>query len=69
MTQATQAQARPTLVDDGLEIEQCTAEEEAKPAFDAVASYVKRQAAAFVAKAAQRMSEHTVKKGHTDGIV
>ena len=50
MTQAIQTQAQPTLVVDGLEIEQFTAEEEAQVAFDAVAPYVERQAAAFVAE-------------------
>jgi len=63
MTQATQAPSTPSMT--GLEIEQCTAEEEAKSAFDVVASYVECQAVILVAEAAQRMSEQTVEKERT----
>ena len=44
------SETRPTIIDDGLEVEIFATEHEAASAFAAVPSYVERQAAAFVAQ-------------------
>jgi hypothetical protein len=51
------SETRPTIIDDGLEVEVFATEHEAASAFAAVPSYVERQAAAFVAATGPIASE------------
>jgi hypothetical protein len=48
---------RPTIIVDGLEVEVFATEHEAASAWNAVPSYVERQAAAFVAATGSITSE------------
>jgi hypothetical protein len=48
---------RPTILDDGLEVEVFATEDEAQAAWNLVPSHVEHQAAAFVAQTAHIPSE------------
>jgi hypothetical protein len=48
---------RPTTLDDGLEVEVFTTEDEAQASWNSVPSHVEQQAAAFVAQTAHIASE------------